>query len=40
VRVVDGQQKGNMVGEVDRQPVEPMQDGEAGVCCALLEESP
>ncbi len=31
VRVVDGQQQGGLVGEVDRQPVEPMQDGEAGV---------
>ncbi len=31
VRVVDGQQQGSLVGEVDRQPVESMQDGEAGV---------
>jgi hypothetical protein len=31
VHVVDGQHEGSMVGEVDRQPVESMQDGEAGV---------
>ncbi len=30
-RIVDGQQQGSMVREVDRQPVEPMQDGEARV---------
>ena len=31
VRIVDGQQQGGMVGQVDRQPVESMQGGEAGV---------
>ena len=31
LRVVDGQQEGNRVGEVHRQPVESVQDGEAGV---------
>jgi hypothetical protein len=31
MRVIDGEQQGSLVGEVDRQPVESMQDGEAGV---------
>jgi hypothetical protein len=31
VRVVDGQQDGGMVGEVDRQPVESVEDGEGGI---------